>query len=358
MPVLESLYIHVLFQYCIFLFRFTFKSERYKSENFGDAMVDKLGTSSGTIRDRAAFVSVGSAEALRQVHTPWGSYLNVGNNAKLLQKRRLSFINPFDPNKMHIEASAFQRRWVHVFPVNKRGVAFQVHHASISEGQEEDPSLQSFRSLESSTDTPQHSGSLKRKGVLKRSFDAFSMPKESSLADTPPSGSFRNGSLKSSLKKATIAGWKQSPATGSSLGEDKILLRSMRKPRSSPPLNGSSISVEGEKSLPDQDGGGSGGGNAHTPSFPFQTHTPESLRGNRERRNDSFLTSSAEDFASVRRTGMDWTSLVEPAHLPITTDYYPAKSVLDRDYLQYNTSLVIFRDDQAAVTAEGSEEKK
>ena len=49
----------------------------------------------------------------------------------------------------------------------------------------------------------------------------------------------------------------------------------------------------------------------------------------------------AEDFASVRRTGVDWKSLTEPACLPITTDYFPAKSKLVNDYYEHPSKLLV-----------------
>ena len=38
---------------------------------------------------------------------------------------------------------------------------------------------------------------------------------------------------------------------------------------------------------------------------------------------------------------MDWTSLTEPACLPITTYYYPDESSISHDYLYYPSSLVV-----------------
>lgn len=38
---------------------------------------------------------------------------------------------------------------------------------------------------------------------------------------------------------------------------------------------------------------------------------------------------------------MDWTSFVDPACLPLTTDYYPEESALQRDYTDYPTNLVV-----------------
>ena len=39
-----------------------------------------------------------------------------------------------------------------------------------------------------------------------------------------------------------------------------------------------------------------------------------------------------ENFGLVRRKGMDWPSLTEPACLPITTDYFPDEATLNKSY--------------------------
>ena len=48
-----------------------------------------------------------------------------------------------------------------------------------------------------------------------------------------------------------------------------------------------------------------------------------------------------QNFSAVKREGMDWTSFVEPACLPLTTDFYPDNSTLARDYTDYPTNLTV-----------------
>ena len=50
---------------------------------------------------------------------------------------------------------------------------------------------------------------------------------------------------------------------------------------------------------------------------------------------------STKNFALVRRTGLDWHSLLDPACLPLTTDYFPSETVLSADYFEYPTKLVV-----------------
>ena len=314
--------------YCVSVFHCS--TERYKSENFSNDSVDKLGLSSaGGRRDRSDFVSVGSAEALKQVHTPWGSYRDIINfPSKSIQKKRLSFSNPFDPNKMHSEAPAFERRWVHVFPTNKRGVAFQIHHKPMEQTSLDTESPQ----LSIKSTLPQR----KRKGILKHSIiDNSGQLTSSSVGGGSQSGSFRNSSF------GNLISSKQSPAPHN--GEQGIVCTTNKKQKGSPSMNRSSITGQ-DKPVSESSS------STHTPASSRSVsaeNTPETLRRQtRDRWNDPFLSSNSENFSSVRRTGVDWTSLIEPAHLPVTTDFYPAKDILDRDYAQYNSNLLVFREEQ------------
>ena len=129
------------------------------------------------------------------------------------RRRRKAFINPFDPSKSHVEANSHHCRWMHTFPRDCQGRAFQTHHMKGLEKLDED-------------------SELKTKG------QAGTSP--SSLSNTPTSDV-----LSLSLGDAS----------------DRIVV---------------------------------------------------------------------ENFASVRRSGMDWTSLTEPACLPLTTDYFPDNHTLNR----------------------------
>ena len=57
--------------------------------------------------------------------------------------------------------------------------------------------------------------------------------------------------------------------------------------------------------------------------------------------NSSGDKNTIERFASARRAGLDWTSITEPACLPITTDFFPDNSTLSRDYLEYHSALIV-----------------
>ena len=292
-------------------------SERYKSENLGEGVTgDRLvpSSSAGTRRDRSNFTSVGSAEALRQ-GTPWEHHDPSHSDLRSRQKKMLSFSNPFDPNKIHSEAPAFQRRWAHVFPTNKRGVAFQTHHETEGRSLAGDHTPGRFGSAAS---TPR--SSVRRKGILK-----------TSVASSPAEN--RRDSL--------------APAKDSPLSSPRDVERRGEN------TDRDFISVNWPSSIVKRDNPVSeSGSRTHTPVSSHRTSTtttPEFLRQQRWTAPPLLSSSAAEDFASVRRTGVDWTSLVEPAHLPVTTDFYPAREILDRDYAQYNSSLVVFREEQEQI---------
>jgi len=45
------------------------------------------------------------------------------------------------------------------------------------------------------------------------------------------------------------------------------------------------------------------------------------------------LEPEGAEFSSMTKTGVDWRSLITPALLPITTDYYPSDKELSKDYV-------------------------
>ena len=175
---------------------------------------------------------VGSAE---NVH-PLSGHATTGTP---VFRRKKSFINPFDPTKVHNEKNSHLCRWMHTFPRDSSGRAFQTHHV--------------VKKLEP----------VDENNEFKMDSDNRSIPSlDTTSSDHQTSESLPNENSSTSL-----------------------------------------VSVGGTVS-------------------PLKKTV-------------------VENFASVRRAGMDWTSLTEPACLPITTDYYPDESSISRDYLYYPSSLVV-----------------
>lgn len=177
------------------MFHFSSIGARHYSDNYEDE----------TFED--SIFRVGSAEMIST------SLLSGRPHFKPTGRRRKAFINPFDPSKSHVEANSQNCRWMHTFPRDCQGRAFQTHHTKGLEKLDED-------------------SELKTTGRVRTS--------PSSLSNTPT-----NDVLSLSLGDAS----------------DCIVV---------------------------------------------------------------------ENFASVRRSGMDWTSLTEPACLPLTTDYFPDNHALNR----------------------------
>ena len=74
---------------------------------------------------------------------------------------------------------------------------------------------------------------------------------------------------------------------------------------------------------------------------PMTNRHHDSINSNSSVKQPVDVRKLAEDFASVRRTGVDWKSLTEPACLPITTDYFPTKQKLLNDYYEHPSKLVV-----------------
>ena len=159
----------------------------------------------------------------------------VHSNARRGAQRRKPIVNPFVPQKVHQNVTANKRKWMHVFPRNRDGHAFQPHH---------DISTNKLKWITSTILT-----TSVESDVLNR--DTEDSP--SSLLDKKPQTSRLFGKVRSS------------------------------------------------------EGG----------CQPIV----------------------AENFAMTRRMGTDWESVVMPACLPITTDYFPSQKELEQKFSEYNYYL-------------------
>ena len=220
----------------------------------------------------------------------------------------MTLINPFDPSKVHAEITAYHRRWMHAFPRNKEGYAFQGHHATIQEKQEEDDE-------EGFAQTGQGSGG--GDGKVVRSKD-----EREEVEDDSRSRSRGYLYPSDSLLKSPMSS-RHSLKLKSSFNDSSTGMRHNSKTK---------FSMD---------------------SFGFQqkssslfSFTSQPLEVNPR---------VVEDFASVRRTGLDWKSLTQPACLPITTDFFPSQATMNRDYFENPTKLVVST--YGSVTGEATGEK-
>lgn len=200
-------------------------------------------TSSLSTTPRTRFFSSGSilhnkdgtiTSAISHMEFGHSTYYSPQQSRRGAQRRR-PIVNPFIPQKVHQNVTANKRKWMHVFPRNKQGHAFQAHH---------DVSL------------------------------------------TSSSGSLLN-------------------LSSTSLGSD-IWSRD---------IEGSSSSLLDKK--------------------------PQTSRlfGKVWNNEGGCQPTIAENFAMTRRMGTDWESVIKPACLPITTDYFPSQKELEQKFSEYNYNL-------------------
>lgn len=213
-------------------------------------------TDSLSITPRARFLSSGSAllgkdgnvtGTISNVEFGRTSYYSPQHTRRNAQRRR-PIVNPFVPQKVHQNVTANKRKWMHVFPRNREGHAFQPHH---------------------DTSTTNLSISLQN---LSASTGSDSWNRNS---DDSPSSLLENKKSEGS--------------------------RLFGKVRSS-------------------EGG--------------------------------CQPTIAENFAMTRRMGTDWESVVKPACLPVTTDYFPPQQELEQKFSEYNYLL---SHDTAVDTAESND---
>ena len=258
--------------------------------------------------------STGSAESL-----PKYSRLAAESRVKLekdmsitVTTKRAKFINPFDPTKVHGELAAFHRRWIHTFPCRKSGLAFQTHHSSFKcneEGEELDTlsnlSFPGSVSLRSST-----VGSFGVYPSAPESREEFRSLRQVGGRSHATSGASSDTMALSASEESGVRGEGAKVVGGDVM--TKTPVGKMEKSTLNPSSGSKSSLVK-----------------ATPPTLNKSLMIP--LPGSKV----------VEDFTSIRRIGVDWQSLTEPACLPITVDFFPSKEKLEQDYYVFPSELVV-----------------
>lgn len=104
--------------------------------------------------------------------------------------------------------------------------------------------------------------------------------------------------------------------------------------------SGSVISLTSTESSGSAGGGGGGVGgkkrHKQTSKRPLFDITPSAVQ-----------PKVLDNFAPIRRTGVDWNALTRPACLPVTTDYFPSERTLVDDYTVNHYNLLPSQDAEA-----------
>ena len=247
----------------------------------------------------------------------------------LVPTKKTKFINPFDPSKVHGELTAYHRRWVHVFPRDKRGLAFQAHHALEEEEEEGNDGERLSASGTLSPIRNASSGSLNVGSFTKLGSSLTDRQEFRGLVQ----GGRRSRYISGSSLVETLVPMSAESGDSHSTG---ALDRTSGPPTCSTPAQqlqpakwddygiGPEALVENVDPLPTK---------------PFGIRRKRRALPGERRLSDASLK-NVEDFTSIQRTGVDWKSLTEPACLPVTVDFFPAESRLSQDYFQSPLELV------------------
>ena len=300
-----------------------------------------------------------SAESLPKysrllAHSRGQRNLDVGNSGQaFFTHKKTKLINPFDPLKVHGELAAYHRRWVHAFPRDKYGLAFQDHHAIFLEGED-----RATLSVSESTFSP----------TRKTSVDSFNVGsytvldgKGSSLSDNQEFRNLSQDSRRSHfVSRSSSAGEMVLPTStrSGSVGSreeqcsnnQSVYCRANATSSTRSPYP-SSVHTQSAK----WDDYGTGPETSYESAKVLHPMRPvwckrRKKSGIIERRISDVSGRVVEDFTLVQRTGVDWKSLTEPASLPITNDFFPSESKLEQDYYQSPSELIVSSYDEYDAT--------
>jgi hypothetical protein len=209
-------------------------------------------------------------------------YLAQRQGADAIVKRPL--INPFRPRSLPQEVSANKRKWMHAFPFTTKGHAFQSHHAM-----GEDLAEALLFSVQQQGKS-EMGGRREESAVRKRSESDSDLVQMDGLdCDV------------------------FSPQETQSL--DGVDIEDMEEPSSEsavPPPPGARLRKKGNKKQ------------SNITKRPLFESTTSDKKG--------VKPDILDNFAPVRRTGIDWKALTDPACLPVTTDYLPSEKTLADDF--------------------------
>lgn len=222
------------------------------------------------------------------------------------------FINPFQPNELPQEISTNKRRWMHAFPTTSKGHAFQPHHAMQKEGEGGVSICSQSTESGSKASEPEESTGM--------GSDAF--PERGVNGDTDL--------LEMSLKEDAHSTQPSDLSSASS--------------HSSP--HGSVISLS--STFSDISMGDIGGG--ENKNKKKQKQSTGSKRPLFEVTTSAVQPKVLDNFAPIRRTGVDWKALTSPACLPVTTDYFPSERTLADDYTVNLYTLLPLQDAESRET--------
>ena len=247
---------------------------------------------------------------------------------------------------------------MHTFPRNREGFLFQIHHAILEELAEtsslgsQTPSSMSRQSSVSSIHMT-IGGDEGNISQLRRRMRHGSMSLDERDRDASRSSEFTPSSRGSgerlrdtshqNIATTTVSTAKATAAARGGSGQDEMGRNSDKettqdsRSHSGEKPHVQSLDVNVLKALKQ---GGSPKTNHQHNSINGGTVKPKQPLASTEKQPVD-VRKLAEDFASVRRTGVDWKSLTEPACLPITTDYFPTRQKLLNDYYEHPSKLVV-----------------
>ena len=282
----------------------------------------------------------------------------------LVSRKKRTFINPFDPSRLHADLTAYHRRWMHVFPRNKHGIAFQIHHVIPEEPEAESSDSDHAHSLQSSIE------------LGESPYDQALRTKRGGVGQGEGSGDKLSQRSSGSLKDRDNQIRKKSPRTDTSISQTSNLASTSGIwMKNISDLNPNALQVR-EDYYSDPNTHITSKTSLTRPKLQNKTDITSKtsltrpklqnmtdIRSSRDNSVSSEVRGSPqprkqtqvftvgnmssqnvelknENFASARRLGTDWPSLIEPACLPVTTDFFPSNEKLTSDFFEYPTKLV------------------
>ncbi|KAK3862519.1 hypothetical protein Pcinc_031625, partial [Petrolisthes cinctipes] len=251
-----------------------------------------------------------------------------------------SLINPFDPSHVTIKLTSNRRRWIHIFPKDQTGVLIQQHHYQAASSRVNTPSTPVINNPAT-------------EGEAGEQQQQQQQQQQQLISTTPPFVSSPHHLSSNTLTNGEVNGHRP-PTFCSQLSQECVSsLRRDQQQRTSS-LAGSITSVDAmgrvggtplksRGSVCSMGGGGAGAGGGGA-----RTVTGSSAVAGKAKCPATLLwgATGEQEWTAELTTGVDWKSLILPACLPITTDYFPEDQSLLNDYVVADYNLLAYELDE------------
>lgn len=252
--------------------------------------------------------------------SPVGHHLP--QSLQLSQRPRRALVNPFAPSRVRFKMTSNRRRWVHAFPLDPLGTAILPHH---------------YYDIDDRDTNKVDYASSPTREVIQAANLVVEARKQKTLQESFP------GNDHSLVKRSKSPA--QSSHSGSESGSTLSPGSGLHHVSSQTSIASEASAVSVINTYEQQDVPSQSMSSTPTRQSKYLGRIPSLSKEVGKELAGSMSwqwgpVTGEQEWSPTITTGVDWRSMSRPANLPITTDFFPDKMSLHRDYLISDYTLL------------------